>query len=76
MCWIVINIKDKFWWILLFNLRKYSKFQRDAMGGGNNIIFSLGGGNSEDRKNADLSCFTGELNMDETGYFMERNGSF
>ena len=76
MCWIVINIKDKFWWILLFNLRKYSKFQRDTMGGGNNIIFSLGGGNSKDRKNADLSCFTGELNMDETGYFMERNGSF
>ena len=76
MCWIVINIKDKFWWILLFNLRKYSKFQRDAMGSGNNIIFSLGGGNSEDRKNADLSCFNGGLNMDETGYFMEGNGSF
>ena len=26
------------------------------MGGGNNLIFSLVGGNNEDRQNADLSC--------------------
>ena len=47
-------------------------FQRDTMGGGNYLICSGGGGNREDRLNADLNCGYWAAQYGRNGIFYDK----